>query len=119
MLQECDRSSLCLECSVLKAGTWVVQGISGAGLEGLRQPQQPQGMQQMMQQMMNNPMMQNMMNDPEMLRTILQSNPQVQQACLSPSMYTLLQCQNIFAEAPFERPGCSQTRRDAQCTPWV
>ncbi|KAK9838696.1 hypothetical protein WJX74_001530 [Apatococcus lobatus] len=55
------------------------QGINAAGLEGLGQPQQAQGMQQMMQQMMNNPMMQNMLNNPEMMRNIMQSNPQVQQ----------------------------------------
>ena len=62
---------------------WHVQGISAAGLEGLGQAgQQPQGMQQMMQQMMQNPMMQNMLNNPQMLRQILQSNPQVQQVCL-------------------------------------
>ncbi len=57
-----------------------MQGISAAGLEGLGQAgQQPQGMQQMMQQMMGNPMMQNMLSNPEMLRNILQSNPQIRQ----------------------------------------
>ena len=69
----------------------LVQGISAANLEGLGQMQQAQGMQQMMQQMMNNPMMQNMLNNPEMLRNIMQSNPQVQQVRI-PSLLQYFEC---------------------------
>lgn len=37
------------------------------------------GMQEQMASMMNSPMMQTMMNNPELLRSIFQSNPQIQQ----------------------------------------
>ena len=37
------------------------------------------GMQDQMSAMMNSPMMQSMMENPELLRSILQSNPQIQQ----------------------------------------
>ena len=38
-------------------------------------------MQQMMSQMQDNPAIQSMLNNPDMLRSMLQNNPMVQQVC--------------------------------------
>ena len=55
-------------------------------------------MQNQMAAMMNSPMMQSMMENPELLRSLFQSNPQIQQVDFFPDSYILLV---IFVEIRF------------------
>ena len=59
-------------CDTTIGAQGMFAGQAGAG----------QNMEEQMAAMMNSPVMQSMMDNPELLRTVLQSNPGIQQVCI-------------------------------------